>query len=134
MSDFDLRVLSMLNEVASTLPPVSHARIAAAFFHKKRMISLGWNSYKTDPLQSKYAATPERIYLHAELSALKQALWTGIDLRKTTLYIARYSRAKGWGNSAPCVGCRRALHVFEVGKIIHTCDGVSAYRESGRVS
>lgn len=103
--------------------PFAEQRVAACIVHKKRLISVGVNSKRTDPFAVKFQKNPHAIYLHAETAAIKKAkrLLSEKQLKKSTLYICRLSKKDdSWALSAPCLGCRRAILENNIGKIIYT--------------
>lgn len=120
----------------------SCARLAAAIYHKNRIIGIGLNQKKTSPFQAKFGKNENSIFVHAEIAAIKQALYyydvEELMRLKTTLYICRVkkpsSMPKGpfiWGISKPCHGCQGAIVEFRINKIIYTLDedkeGCKAY-------
>lgn len=106
------------------------ARLAAALVKRNRIISFGLNRKKTHPMQAKYGKNIEAIYLHAEISAIKNALnlMHSDDLIGSDLYIYRAKRLgpqdTGWhsGMSLPCVGCTKALIDFGIKKVYYSTD------------
>ena len=85
--------------------------------------------------QKKYAPNEDAIYLHAEVSAIKNAL-RHIDekvLAKSTLYICRIKRTGSrnspftWGISKPCTGCQRAIATFNIKTVVYSEEGVGTY-------
>lgn len=112
------------------------ARVAAALFVKNELVSIGWNSDRSDPLQAQFSKHPESIYLHAEIDAIKGALrrYDEAELRdlKTTLYVNRVKMGTGssddrtphWGMSCPCPGCQAAIGHFRIKRTVFTLDQV----------
>jgi len=84
-----------------------------------------WVSLPTRLLRSKkkYAADEHKIFLHAEIAAIKKALrFYSVDmLRGTTLIVCRVKK-NGLGNSKPCIGCQRAIAEFGIKKVIYTTE------------
>lgn len=110
-----------LERFALSNPKAANYRVAAAIVYKNRIVAYGNNSYKSSPFQKRYAADEHKIFLHAEISAIKNALrfLTVDELRYCTLYVCRVT-TDGWGNSTPCVGCQRAIAEFEIKRVIYT--------------
>lgn len=81
-------------------------RMGAVIIDNNRVISKGWNSYKTHPMAVKYQSRKTRICLHAELHALIKCQWNsdGLDM-----IVARVRRDGELGSSCPCAGCYNAL-------------------------
>jgi tRNA(Arg) A34 adenosine deaminase TadA len=123
----DLRIQKAFNDlskVAAVTPKVANYRLAAAIFYKNRLVTYGTSSYKTSPFQKKYAADEWKIFLHAEIATIKNALrfldqW---QLKKSTLYICRVKHGGKWGNSKPCSGCQRAIAEFGIKNVLYTVE------------
>lgn len=115
-------IIKTLTRIAEDVAPVSNARIAAAIVYKGDIISIGVNSYKTDPLQAKYSKNEHAIYLHAEIAAIKKAkkILTNDQLRKSELFIVRRKTNNGVfcdGLAKPCSGCQRAIETYGISKV-----------------
>lgn len=84
---------------------------------------------KSHTFQKSYAKHPGAIFLHAEISSIKNALNKKIDLdiiSNSTLYICRQKIISGeWvsGLSKPCNGCQKCIKDFNIKKIIFSLDG-----------
>jgi deoxycytidylate deaminase len=124
------KILNLLHEVAIATPKISGAKIAAAVVYKNKIISVGVNSYKSCPMQAKYARAKDlSIFQHAEIAAIKNSL-RHLDLeqiRKSSLYICRAkndvkTNKMVFGLSKPCSGCFRAIMEFGFKKAIYTLD------------
>lgn len=123
MNRKEKKILADLSAMAAAIPKVANSRIAAAIVWKGRTISFGNNSYKTSPFQKKYADNEFKIFLHAEIAAIRKALKilpVGL-LKGTTLYVCRIKQG-GWGNSKPCLGCQRAIAEFGIKKVLYTTE------------
>ena len=119
-----LRILQDLSEIAALTPKVANYKLAAALSYKNRIVAYGTSSYKSSPFQKKYASTEHRIFLHAEIATIKNALrqldlW---QLKKSSLYICRVKNEGKWGNSKPCEGCQRAIAEFGIKNVYYTVD------------
>lgn len=120
-------IIRTLERVAEDVSPIKTARIAAAVVYKSEIVSIGVNSYKSDPLQAKYSKNEHAIYLHAEIAAIKKALKriNKDELKKCTLYIVRRKHKNGIlcdGLAKPCVGCQRAIDTYGIPSVIYTKD------------
>lgn len=118
-------ILKTLRAVAEGSAPVKSARIAAAVVYKGSIISVGTNSYKTDPLQAKYSKNEHAIFMHAEILAIKRALkiLSKEEMKKAHLYVVRRKNAAGImqdGLAKPCIGCQRAIDDVQIQKVIYT--------------
>jgi len=115
--------LDFLTDVAENSVRFAEHRVAACIVYKRKIVSVGVNSLRTDPFAAKYQKHPEAIYLHAETAAIKKAdrILSKKQLRKSTLYICRLSHTDlRWAMSAPCVGCRRAIIEYELKRVVFT--------------
>jgi deoxycytidylate deaminase len=130
-----LNLLSLMAEDIDVSQTSNRARLAAAIVYRNRIISIGTNQKKSHPFQKKYAPNEDAIYLHAEVSAIKNAL-RHIDekvLAKSTLYICRIKRTGArnspftWGISKPCTGCQRAIATFNIKTVVYSEEGVGTY-------
>lgn len=126
----DLRYVDFLRRMARNVEPVANARLAAAIVIGNNVVSLGHNRRRSDPFQARFGKNAESIYMHAEIHAIKQALYhiEPDEFRKATLYVARVKRPNYKsrdfvdGESCPCSGCKRAILEFGIKRVIHTTD------------
>lgn len=124
------KYLSSLITIAQDVLPVGHAKVAACIVYKGEIISIGYCSYKTHPLQKRYGRNVHSSFLHAEVDALvkaqKRVLSRGISLKKCTMYVARVKRPYAFsiewttGLAKPCSGCERALTDAGLTRIVYT--------------
>ena len=126
-----LKHLHNLTVIARDIEPVKSARIAASIVHKNQIISIGINSYKSNPLQKRFGKNSFAIFMHAEISAINNALRILKDkqaLENTTLYIARMKKTDYgnnewlWAYTRPCMGCQKAIDYFRIKRVIYTTD------------
>lgn len=91
-------------------------------WRRNRLIAVGYNSRKSHPIQSKYKSRNERIFLHAELSAIHSVIRTrGVSyLQHCTLVVIRLDAEGNEANSRPCIGCLRAIKEFGLKDFYHT--------------
>lgn len=122
-------ILQTLEKVAAANTNPSE-KLAAAIVRNNKIISIGMNSMKSHPLQAKYGKNQHAIFLHAEISAIKNALREidVDDFHKCDIYIARIKKEKPftkkyiWGLARPCAGCERAIAEFGIKRVVYTCD------------
>lgn len=117
-------MLNLLEKVVEASDHPKH-QLAAAMVYKNRILSIGYNRMKSDPFQARFGENDEKIYLHAEISAIKSALRhvRVSELKKCTLYIYRRRKINGQYQQAlarPCPGCVRAILEFGIEKVIYT--------------
>lgn len=115
----NIRVFKILRDVAEVIEPVSKARMAAAIVYKNTIISIGVNKYKSDPLQLRFNKKEGKIYLHAEISAIKKASkeLTDYQFKKSDIYVYRLRTSNTAGISYPCNGCLNAIYEFRLKNI-----------------
>lgn len=103
-------------------------KIGAVLVIKGRIITRGYNSTKSHPLQKRYNIERLNVnnnaphYLHAEMDVLNKA--KGIDLKNAELFIYHINSLGEQKMARPCAACMKAIKEHEVG-IIHysTPDG-----------
>lgn len=128
-----IKYLNMLSKVAADIPqPVGgNARLSACIVYKGDIVSFGINEKKSHPFQAKYGKNADSVFLHAETSAIKNALKyiTQEDLEKSTLYVCRvkymdYTKKQMiFGLSKPCPGCFRCINTFNIRQVVFSLDG-----------
>lgn len=118
-------------QLAKTNPiqPIGRNTISrfCAILSNGRQTFYGFNSYRSHPLQAKYAINSEAISIHAEIDACRKAInWNarqkGIrygrkeacNLSDYTIAIARILRDDSPSIGCPCVGCMSALTDFGI--------------------
>lgn len=133
MTNKSTRFFGLLTKVAVATPKIAGTRVAAAIVYKNRIVSVGVNSYKTSPLQAKFATNRGlSICLHAEISAIRNALrlMHVDDISRTAMYICRIKCSNDrvrlqYGLAKPCPGCTRALAEFGIKKIFYSTEEMS---------
>jgi tRNA(Arg) A34 adenosine deaminase TadA len=126
------RYINMLSKLAAdiTNPVAGNARLAACVVHRNDIIAFGVNEMKSHPFQAKYGKNSNSVYLHAETSAIKNALKyiSQDELSKSTLYICRIKyhdadkKSMVFGLSRPCPGCFRCINTFNIKQVVYTLD------------
>lgn len=88
------------------------------------MLSVGYNSLTTHPMQARWAAKagqPLRICLHAEVAAIAKAMRLGVsDFTKCTLAVARVTPSLSTGYAKPCLVCASLIDSLKIKRVIHT--------------
>jgi deoxycytidylate deaminase len=90
------------------------------------VISQGMNSNKSHPIQAKFAklvGKEEKIYLHAEISALVKC-----HKEPHTIYVARITQAGNMGIAKPCLICQEAIRQAGVKFVVYTDDNDTVTR------
>lgn len=124
-----IKYINLLSKIATDIvnPVGGNARLAACIVYKNDVVAFGVNQMKSHPFQARYSKNSDSVFLHAETSAIKNALrFITIDeLEKSTLYICRvkhHGQSLGFGMSKPCPGCFRCINAFNIPKVIYTLD------------
>lgn len=105
------RIINLLTEIAKLNPPCANTRIVAALVKRGRIEYVGYNRYKTHPLQLQYGKCKEAIYLHAEIDCLRKA---GKRAKGMDMVIVRIKANGDLGLAKPCEGCARAIKFFGI--------------------
>lgn len=92
-------------------------KIGCAIMYKNKVLSVGWNTNKTNPLQAYYNKYREETdndrefvseehlpCLHAEMMALLNTKNMSINWEKASIFVYRKN-----GSCKPCKGCMKAL-------------------------
>lgn len=99
-----------------------HLVTATVYDRAGNVISRATNNYtKSHPIQARFAASagqPERVFLHAELSALIK-LKGKIPYR---IHVERYRKDGRAANAAPCAVCLEAIKHWKINHVTHTTD------------
>lgn len=96
--------------------------MTAIIYDKRgRVLSIGKNNYtKTHPLQARYSkrvGEAEKIYLHAEISAIIRCR----NLSKAhKIFVARVSKDGRYAMAKPCPACMTAIRESGIKIIEHT--------------
>lgn len=121
------KAMDNLLKLAICNPKVGNHRLASAIYLKNKIIAYGFNSYNSSFIQRKFATNKDRVFLHAEIAAIKNAL-KFIDvntLSKCKLLVCRASMKNNklqWAMAKPCRGCERAIITFGIKKVYFTVD------------
>lgn len=124
------KYINILSKIASDLSPVKSARLAACVVLQNDIVSFGVNEMKSHPFQARYGKNKDAVFLHAETSAIKNALkYISLhDLERCTLYISRVKFDDAtktkliFGTAKPCPGCFRCINTFNIKKVYYTLD------------
>jgi cytidine deaminase len=123
------RFLNTTFQIAKEVPRASDNKIAALVVCKNNIISVGMNQMKTHPMVASCKQNEWSEYLHAESSAIINALRqiSSSKLAKCTLYIcrAKISGVVGnyvWGMCKPCPTCRKFIENYPVNSCYYTVE------------
>lgn len=133
--DRHAKFMNILAKIAADIPsPIrTNARHAACVVMHNNIISFGVNEMKSHPFQAKFSKNKEAVYLHAETSAIKNALkYISIsEIEKATLYVTRLKSSPThklrFGFSRPCSGCMRCINTFGLKQVVFSLDDDNGY-------
>lgn len=105
--------------------------------YKGHVLSVGYNTNRTHPLQKKYnkyrkmrsdgfEPMPK---LHAEISCLLQIKDLDIDFNKVKLYIYRENKNGNLAICRPCPACMKLIDELGIKEIYYTTNGGFAFEE-----
>lgn len=106
-------------------------KIGCVAIYKNKVISIGYNSIKTHPLQKKYnkyrkfsdGGNVINHTLHAEVHCLNQIMDSEINMGKVSLFIFRISsNICSVGMCRPCQACMRLIKNMGIKNIYYTTD------------
>jgi len=128
LTKIDQKFMDMARKLAIAVEPIASSKISAVLTVKSNVISIGHNERRTHPFQAKFSKNPDAIYLHAETSAICNALKviSEEELQRATLYVHRVKRPDNdktkWinGLACPCAGCQRAIVTFGIKKVVYS--------------
>jgi deoxycytidylate deaminase len=112
-------------------------KLAASLVFQNEIISVGYNSLKTHPMQKRFSKNIEAIFKHAEVDCIVNALRyvDSADLERATLYVYRVKKLTKdhnyWsdGYSEPCSGCKQAISHFKIKKVVYSTEDDYSYKE-----
>ena len=110
---------SWINQVAST-DLVANMRVGAFLLYKNKLVSKGFNSYKTHPKQWEYRGDRDAACLHAEVDCIIRAINKGYGdrLNKCSLFVVRVKKDGSLGLAKPCKGCTKIINDYQIKQVI----------------
>lgn len=94
------------------------------------VIASGYNTHKNYSSHDNFI--DNQCSFHAEMDVLRKIYWRTYEkrkrrkqqriMRRTTLYISRFSNGGASTNSAPCVKCLRMIQEYNIRKIVFNLD------------
>jgi tRNA(Arg) A34 adenosine deaminase TadA len=124
------KVISILEELSKIKEDDAlRVRVASAIVYRHKLISIGTNKLKTDPFQKRFSRNNNKIYIHAEIEAIKKAskILTKKEFKHSSIYVCRLkwnsthkNKKLIFGMSKPCDSCMNAIIEFGIKKIIYT--------------
>ncbi|MGN5457075.1 MAG: hypothetical protein ACI4XN_13850 [Candidatus Kurthia intestinigallinarum] len=109
-------------------------KIGACAVYKHKVISTGYNTQRTSPIQkkyNKYRFSEDTIHsCHAETSCLKPLLERkDIDFKNVDLYIYRAYKNNELALSRPCPSCMKLITDLGIRNIYYTNSGGFSHEE-----
>ena len=111
------------------------ARLGAVLVYKGKVLSVGWNSTKTSPLQktlNKYRnydinCGAAHHTLHAEVACLTKVKDLDIDWSRASLFVCRIKKDGNKGLARPCQGCQALIKSMGIKNIYYSTENGWAY-------
>lgn len=102
--------------------PKNRYKIGAIITDKNKIISVGYNQQKTNPIQKKYNKFRPYIvynpYIHAEIHAILNSKKD--SLKGCSIYTYRETKDGKISNSRPCEACMELIKKMGIKKICYT--------------
>lgn len=114
---FEYSHIRTLQNITKNLTHGLRCRHAAMLTINNKIVSIGVNKAKSDPLQKKYTRLAHLTWTHAEVDCLK-----GIDvnMKRATLYIVRTDDKGKLMESCPCSGCRSLIDNLKIPRLVYS--------------
>ena len=106
----------------------ARVKLGAVLVYKSKIMSIGWNSNKTSPLQKSLNKLRDfevdcgdaHHSLHAEVACLTKARDLDIDWGRASLFICRIKKDGSRGLSRPCSGCQALIKSMGIKNVYYT--------------
>ena len=117
-----INILNSLGKIARDVSFFPNVRIVAALYKRNKLISLGCNQNKTHPMQLEFNRwdNPHKIYLHAEIDAIRKAKSLGENIEGCDIYVARILRNNSLALAKPCKGCFKCIKDHGITNIFYS--------------
>jgi deoxycytidylate deaminase len=118
---------------ASMFSDFPKCRIGAVIVYKNKVVSVGWNAEKTNPLQKEYNrlrgfdTESANNSLHAEMMCICKGRKADIDWGKASIFVYREYKNGGLAMSRPCPACFQAIKDIGIKNIYYTGNGSYIY-------
>jgi tRNA(Arg) A34 adenosine deaminase TadA len=96
--------------------PTDLNKMGAIIVKRKRVIGKGMNTRRSHPLQKIFSQSDLKIALHAEISAIIDALRNNEEeeLKGATIFVARVLKNGSRAIAKPCVICQKAIEAYGI--------------------
>jgi deoxycytidylate deaminase len=133
ISNKDIKFFNMARKL-SLLSTFPKHQVGCVVTLKGDVISTGFNSEKTHPLQKKYHVArdiPEWSVhkMHAEVDALKDIIHLNLDWKNICIYIYRKRNDQLFGMARPCKSCMALIRDLHISNIFYTTNHGYAYEK-----
>ena len=116
---------------ASQLSDFPHHHLGAVIAFGSRVVAVGYNSTKTNPIQKFYKTernfesdTKNNGMVHAEMACLIQTKNLDVDWSKASIYIYREHKDGSTALAKPCAACQKALQARGIKNIFYTTEDI----------
>lgn len=129
----DIKRYFNLAKNVSELSDYPRIHIGAILVYNKQIVSIGYNTLKTHPIQlhyNQFRSTSDRVFdmnkhthsLHAETMCMLASRGLGIDYSKASIFV--YSEHKDGSKrlTKPCKGCTKLLKDFGVKSVYYSTE------------
>jgi deoxycytidylate deaminase len=121
INQYENSYIRTLQNIAKNLNHGLRCKHASMLTVGNKIVSIGVNKAKSDPLQKRYSRLSHLTWTHAEVDCLKGV---EINLKRATLYVVRTDDNGTFMESCPCSGCRSLINELKIPRIVHsTTDG-----------
>lgn len=111
------------------------ARLGAVLIYKGKVMSVGWNSTKTNPLQRElnrlrnFRDNVEEVKntIHAEVACLIKARDLNIDWGRASIFVYRIKKDGSAGLARPCKGCMALIKSMGIKNVYYSTENGWAY-------
>lgn len=114
---------------ASTLSDFPKHKLGACLVYKNYIVSVGYNTKKTNPIQHKYNAlrgynqdTKNNGAVHAEMACMINTRDLDIDFSKANLFIYRSHKDGSNALAKPCPACMQMIKDMGIKNIYYTSE------------
>ena len=119
------RVYFNIAKSVSKLSDFPRVKIGSCAVYKHKVISTGFNTRRTDPMQKKYNVyrftEDTKHTCHSELSCLKSLIGRkDINFKDVDIYIYRQYKNGGLALSRPCPSCMKLITELGIRNIYYT--------------
>ena len=110
-------------------------RLGCIAVYKNKILSVGWNSSKTSPLQRKYNKYRDydidvdltKNTIHAEINCLNKIKDLEINWSKVNVFVFRIKKDDSRGMARPCKGCMAFIKSLGIKNIYYSTDLINGW-------